>query len=95
MTWDRYARQLRLLSAMTLLAEPGPTVLEVARLVGFASPSAFTRAFRQATGESPTAFRHRVTRQGDPSAGPSNSPANAMDLIRSPLLNSSLPVVAG
>jgi AraC-like DNA-binding protein len=64
MTWGRYARQLRLLSAMTLLAEPGPTVLEVARLVGFASPSAFTRAFRQTTGESPTAFRHRVTRSG-------------------------------
>jgi AraC-like DNA-binding protein len=60
-TWGRYARQFRLLSAMTLLAEPGPTVLEVARLVGFESPSAFTRAFRQTTGESPTAFRHRVT----------------------------------
>jgi AraC-like DNA-binding protein len=53
---------------MTLLAERGPTVLEVARLVGFESPSAFTRAFRQATGESPTAYRHRVTRQEDPGA---------------------------
>ncbi len=63
MTWGRYARQLRLLSATpTLFAEAGPTVLEVARLVGFESPSAFTRAFRRTTGESPTAFRLRVTR---------------------------------
>ena len=68
MTWGLYARQLRVQSAMTLLAERGPTVLEVARLVGFESPSAFTRAFRQATGESPTAYRHRVTRQEDPGA---------------------------
>jgi AraC-like DNA-binding protein len=43
MTWGRYARQLRLQSAMTLLAQPGPTILEVARLVGFESPSAFTK----------------------------------------------------
>lgn len=62
MTWGRYARQLRLQSAMTLLAEPGPTVLEVARLVGFASPSAFTRPFRQATGESPTAYQVTVAK---------------------------------
>jgi AraC-like DNA-binding protein len=66
MTWGYYARRCRLLSAMTLLAEPGPSVLEVAQLVGFESPSAFNRAFRQATGESPTAFRHRVTQTGRP-----------------------------
>jgi AraC-like DNA-binding protein len=66
MTWGYYVRRRRLLSAMTLLAEPGPSVLEVAQLVGFESPSAFNRAFRQATGESPTAFRHRVTQTGRP-----------------------------
>jgi AraC-like DNA-binding protein len=61
MTWGRYVRQRRLIAAMTMLAEPGPSVLQVAQLVGFDSPSAFTRAFRQATGESPTVFRQRVT----------------------------------
>ena len=65
MTWGRYVRQRRLIAAMTMLAEPGPSVLQVAQLVGFDSPSAFTRAFRQATGESPTAFRQRVTRHRD------------------------------
>jgi AraC-like DNA-binding protein len=59
MTWSRYVVQSRLLRAMALLAEPGPTVLDVATAVGFESVSAFTRAFRRATGETPTAYRRR------------------------------------
>ena len=61
MTWGQYARQRRLLSAMTLLAESRASILEVAIQVGFDSPSAFNRAFRQVTGESPSAYRRRVT----------------------------------
>jgi len=60
MTWSRYAVQSRLLRAMTMLAEPGPTVLDVATAVGFDSVSAFTRAFARASGETPSAYRRRV-----------------------------------
>jgi len=60
MTWRQYLLQSRLLRAMALLTEPGPTVLDVATRVGFASGSAFTRAFARYTGETPTAYRQRV-----------------------------------
>ncbi|HZP31630.1 MAG TPA: helix-turn-helix transcriptional regulator [Acidimicrobiia bacterium] len=59
MTWRAYLVQSRLLRAMTMLAEPGPSILEVATAVGFESVSAFTRAFRKATGETPSAYRRR------------------------------------
>jgi AraC-like DNA-binding protein len=62
MTWREYLLQSRLLRAMALLTEPGRTVLDVATTVGFDSVSAFTRAFRRLTGETPTAYRKRVTR---------------------------------
>jgi AraC-like DNA-binding protein len=61
MTWREYVLESRLLRGMALLAEPGPTVLEVATCAGFDSLSAFTRAFRRSTGETPTAYRRRVT----------------------------------
>jgi len=60
MTWRRYALESRLLRAMALLAEPGPSVLDVATTIGFDSVSAFTRAFTRYTGETPTAYRGRV-----------------------------------
>jgi AraC-like DNA-binding protein/quercetin dioxygenase-like cupin family protein len=66
MTWRTYLLQCRLLRAMALLAEPdgaragARSVLDVATAVGFDSPSAFTRAFRRHTGESPTAYRARA-----------------------------------
>jgi AraC-like DNA-binding protein len=46
---------------MASLTEPGRTVIEVATEVGFESVSAFTRAFSRFTGETPTAYRRRVT----------------------------------
>ena len=63
MTWSRFVLQSRLLRALTLLAEPGPTVLDVATEIGFGSASAFTRAFGRATGETPSAYRRRVERR--------------------------------
>jgi AraC-like DNA-binding protein len=60
MTWREYLLQARLLRAMARLAEPGPTVLDIATSVGFDSVSAFARAFRRYTGEAPTAYRRRV-----------------------------------
>jgi AraC-like DNA-binding protein len=61
MTWRQYLLQSRLLRSMALLAEPGPTVLDVATAVGFDSVSAFTRAFTRYAGETPTAYRRRIT----------------------------------
>jgi AraC-like DNA-binding protein len=59
-SWRDFLLQSRLLRAMTLLAEPGPSVLRVATDVGFDSVSAFTRAFRRRLGETPTAYRRHL-----------------------------------
>jgi AraC-like DNA-binding protein len=61
MSWRSYLLQSRILRAMALLAEPGPSVLEVATTVGFESVSAFSRAFGRYGGETPTGYRTRVT----------------------------------
>jgi AraC-like DNA-binding protein len=60
-TWRQYLLHCRLQRAMALLAEPGPSVLDVATRVGFESSSAFARSFRTVVGESPAAYRRRVT----------------------------------
>lgn len=57
MTWREYLLEARLLRAMALLAEPGPSVIEVSGAVGFDSHSAFNRAFRRRTGETPSGYR--------------------------------------
>lgn len=62
MSWRRYLVQARLLRAMALLAEPRPSVLQVATTVGFENASSFNRAFRQWTGETPSAFRTKRVR---------------------------------
>ena len=61
MTWRQYLLQSRLLRGMALLTEPRRTVIDVATTVGFESVSAFTRAFKNLTTETPTAYRTRVT----------------------------------
>jgi AraC-like DNA-binding protein len=43
--------------ALSHLSRPGTTAADVAFLLGFSEPSAFTRAFRRWTGSSPTQFR--------------------------------------
>ncbi len=60
MSWRTYLLQARLLRSMALLAEPGPSVLQVATEVGFESASAFARAFAGHTGETPSSYRRRV-----------------------------------
>jgi transcriptional regulator GlxA family with amidase domain len=59
--WGEYLRQARLLRAMALLVQPGPTVLAVGAAVGFTGASGFTRAFRRCTGETPFSYRRRIT----------------------------------
>jgi AraC-like DNA-binding protein len=60
LSWRSYLLQARLLRAMALLADSAPSVLDVAAAVGFDSVSAFTRAFVQRCGETPSAYRRRV-----------------------------------
>jgi AraC-like DNA-binding protein len=64
-SWRTYLLESRLLRGMARLAEPGPTVLDVATGVGFDSVSAFARAFRRATGETPRDYRRRVVAPPD------------------------------
>ena len=62
MSWRNYVTQARVLQAMALLAEHGPSVLQVANLVGFESLSSFNRAFRARTGVTPSAYRKQRAR---------------------------------
>jgi AraC-like DNA-binding protein len=63
MSWRNYVIQARLLRAMALLAESGPSVLQVANVVGFESLSSFNRAFRVKTGVTPSAYRKQRARR--------------------------------
>jgi transcriptional regulator GlxA family with amidase domain len=62
MSWRNYVTQARVLQAMALLAEHGPSVLQVANLVGFESLSSFNRAFHARTGVTPSAYRKQRAR---------------------------------
>lgn len=52
----------RLRRADRLLRSTGSTVSEIAYAVGFASPSYFTKCYREAYGESPTAVQSRTSK---------------------------------
>ncbi len=54
-----YVRARRVDRAKTLLAAGPDTIAAVAEAVGFASPSAFSKAFREATGCSPSTYAER------------------------------------
>lgn len=58
--WRTYLLHARMLRAMALLAAPLQSVSNTATTVGFDSVSAFTRAFTQFCGETPSAYRRRV-----------------------------------
>lgn len=60
MTWQTWLGQARILEAASRLTQ-GRRVTDVAAEVGYASLSAFAKAFKQLTGESPVAFRRRAT----------------------------------
>jgi AraC-like DNA-binding protein len=57
MTIGSFLAQMRLMSASELLLTTDSTIAAVAAQVGYKSESAFGRAFRVATGESPARFR--------------------------------------
>jgi len=56
-TFDGVSREVRAGLAREYLGDRGLSIGEVAYLLGFSEPSAFTRAFRRWTGQSPRAFR--------------------------------------
>lgn len=53
-------RKLRLEKARELLASTSRTISEIAYEVGFTAPAYFTRVYREAYGETPTALRSRL-----------------------------------
>jgi AraC-like DNA-binding protein len=59
MTWQAWLTQARILEAAGQLTRGG-RITNVAAEVGYASLSAFARAFRELMGESPAEFRRRV-----------------------------------
>lgn len=65
--------------ALSLLARPTLEVAQIAQMLGYADPANFTRAFRQWTGHTPSAWRVARQRGGAPSArGHGPDPINGM-----------------
>ncbi len=56
-TFVELRRETRLRLAYRHLANPGRSIVEIAYLLGFSEPSAFSRAFKSATGRSPAEYR--------------------------------------
>jgi AraC-like DNA-binding protein len=57
----KYLTDWRMQKALVLLEEEHNTVQEIAQLSGYRSTAAFSRAFTQKFGCSPTAFRNKST----------------------------------
>lgn len=62
MGWDEYRRRARLLATLEMLTESDSTIAQIAASVGFESQSAYARAFRHFTGQTPQAFRREARR---------------------------------
>jgi len=60
LTHSQLVYQTRLTKACQLLAQPEIQINEIAQETGFATSSAFSRAFHTWTGASPRAFRNGV-----------------------------------
>lgn len=67
--------RLRLLRALRLLADPAQPVTEAALAVGYETPQAFARAFRQAFDASPSELRGQAERLAQAIAQCSQAPA--------------------
>ena len=61
LSWRTYLLHARMLRAMALLAGPGQSVQATSSAVGFDNLSSFTRSFTQFCGETPSAYRRRVS----------------------------------
>ncbi|MDB5732309.1 MAG: hypothetical protein JWQ03_2204 [Variovorax sp.] len=56
----RYYEEVRVEKAKALLSSGAASIAEIAARLSFAGPSQFSRAFRQATGLTPTAYRRHA-----------------------------------
>ena len=70
-SWRTYLLHARMLRAMALLAAPDQSVQATSSAVGFENLSSFTRCFAQFCGETPSAYRRRVSGPREPSPKPS------------------------
>jgi len=61
MSWRSYLIRARVLRAMALLAEPDRSVLDVSIAVGFDDAGAFARSFARHCGETPSAYKRRIS----------------------------------
>jgi transcriptional regulator GlxA family with amidase domain len=61
MSWRSYLLRARLLRSMALLAQPDSSVLEVSIAVGFDDAGAFARSFARHCGETPSAYKRRIS----------------------------------
>jgi AraC family transcriptional regulator len=59
-TMSGYVRRLRIARARAVLREPGLLIGEAALATGYASQSAFVRAFLRETGKAPGEFRYAL-----------------------------------
>jgi len=59
MSWRQSLRRLRMIRAVELLSNEEEPIVQVALQVGYASLSAFNKAFREFSGDTPAAFRAR------------------------------------
>src|SRR5579871_654492 len=59
LTLKAWSQRARIIAAIAMLGQPGRSIKRVAARLGFSSTAAFTFAFRQVTGQTPTAFLSR------------------------------------
>ncbi|MGH8765739.1 MAG: helix-turn-helix transcriptional regulator, partial [Burkholderiales bacterium] len=63
LTYQQLVDQTRRDLALRYIEDAGKSLTEITFLLGFSGQSAFTRAFRRWTGESPTVFRDKRLRR--------------------------------
>ena len=61
MSWRSYLLRARVLRSMALLAQSDRSVLEVSIAVGFDDAGAFARSFARHCGETPSAYKRRIS----------------------------------
>ena len=61
MSWRSYLLRARVLRSMALLSQPDRSVLEVSIAVGFDDVGAFARSFARHCGETPSAYKRRIS----------------------------------
>jgi AraC-like DNA-binding protein len=61
MSWRSYLLRARVLASMAMLSQPDRSILEVSIAVGFDDVGAFARSFARHCGETPSAYKRRIS----------------------------------